>query len=94
MKKRVLSVVAALMLSLPFISGCGLVLGTLGLGGCVSASYNSQTGDIKYMRMGPQNLKDVHLKTPQGAELRIGEQKADPTDILLKGIELGTTLSK
>ncbi len=72
----------------------GALVGIVFLSGCAMIGYNDKTGDINYFRAGPQSLKDVYLKAPNGLELRIGEQKADPTELLLKGIEIGTKLLK
>jgi len=39
--------------------------------GCVTASYNAQTKEIKYARMGDQKAKGIHLKMPDGTSIEV-----------------------
>ena len=71
-----------------------ILIGLIFIGGCVSAKYNSETGDFNYSRFGPQSLKNIELKTPKGGTFKIGSQEADPAEIILEAIKLGGKLAE
>jgi hypothetical protein len=71
-----------------------MVLLTVLLSGCVSASYRTADGTLlKYFRAGDQQLTDVSVVTPDGVKLEIGSQKADPAEIWFKAFELGKKMA-
>ena len=63
------------------------------LSGCVTGHYRGADGsELSYTRWGPQKASDVVVESGD-VKLKIGSQESNPTDLFLKGLELGKELA-
>lgn len=70
MSLRVERVFLAIVLAL-----CFVMLGMLS--GCMRCTYNTQTHELTYERVGNQEVEDVEIELPDGAKVRLGRSKSE-----------------
>ena len=74
-----------------------VLLVCLFVSGCVSATYNPETGIVKYQRFGDQELGGVEVILADGSSISFEKQKAtaqiftDLLSIIKEAYEMGRT---
>ena len=74
-----------------------IVVSVVCLTGCVTAKYNSATGDLSYSRLGDQKVSGVSImKDANGLSVTIENQQSeakilnDAMQMMMKAYEMGT----
>lgn len=52
------------------------------LSGCVSATYNVKTGEVKYLRLGNQKFADIEIVLDNGSGFTIKGQESDNAELV------------
>ncbi len=63
--------------------------------GCTSVSYNPETKQVTYTRVGSIKAKDILIELENGnAHVEVGSTESDATEFIKKMIELGIEIGK
>ena len=57
---------------------CECLISIFFLAGCASVSYNTETGEMKYIRIGDQQIEGLKInKTEKGVKVELAGQKSE-----------------